>query len=179
MVLARSILNERGQVSIEFILIVTIALIYINAAVWPSIDISSKTAIDVKGVADTKVSAMKIANAVNEAATSSGDMKKTINVFLPTGGMILLQEGSFEIQYESAVNYLEGFNPMELIDDVGCEENTDNDGNPFFRCKSNIKILSSAGTSLNLNPSPFDIKGSLFRPLVIEKNGVDILVYWE
>ena len=60
-------IGRKGQVSIEFILIVTIALFYIITVVWPIVNESITASEDVQGISATKISAMKIANELNEA----------------------------------------------------------------------------------------------------------------
>ena len=175
-------LKENGQVSIEFILIVTIALIYINASVWPSVENSSNAAMDVKAIADTKVSAMKLANAVNEAGTSSGDMRKTVNIFIPKDGKITIAKGATKIDYDVLISYMNNYNPMEKIDGVGCELEEDLALNPLgFRCTSSVDILASAATNLSLptDPNPFEIEGPRFGQLVVEKTGTAISVDWK
>ncbi len=183
MVLVFNNLKEKGQISIEFILIVTIALIYINAIVWPSLDLSTKSAFDVKNVADTTTSALKVAGALDEAALSNGDMKKTINVYLPKDANITITKGATNIDYSIYVSNPNntGFNPMEEVDGIGCEkELRDAPGTDetFFFCKSRVKVLSNAAANLNL-ASPFVMKGPLFRKLVVEKENGLIELYWD
>jgi len=175
-------LNQKGQVSIEFILIVTIALIYVNAVVWPTVESSSQAAIDVKAVSDTKVSAMKLANAINEAETSSGNMKKTVNVFIPKDAKITITKNVNTISHETMVSYMNNFNPMEKIGNIGCDPVLDPSGNTIgFLCISSVEILTTASNNLLLptNPNPFEIKGPRFGQIEVEKTDTTISVDWK
>lgn len=180
--MAMASLKEKGQVSIEFILIITIALIYLNTVVWPSVENSSQAAFDVKAVADTKVSAMKLSNAVNEAATSSGNMKKTINIFIPKDGKITIATGATSINYEILISYMDNFNPMDKVDGIGCSPFPAPPADPEgFLCTSTVNILASAANNLSLptDPNPFEIEGPRFGQLVVEKSGTAISVDWK
>ena len=161
-------IGKKGQVSIEFILIVTIALFYITTVVWPIVNESTTATEDVQGISATKISAMKIANALNEAASSNGDMKKTINIALPDKASVS-SDGSDIIALIAFVN-ASGGNPDELncvdgeIETVGTETTLLN-----YECTSTIDLITGAGTA-------FDITGPIFKDYVIEKENAVISV---
>jgi len=161
-------LRQKGQVSIEFILIVVIALVYISGFVWPSIEIASSAATDVKAVADTKASAMKIATALDEAAVSNGDMKKTVSIFLPNGATLNCDAANNEIDYELLISYIENWEPGD------CVLYIDSEGNDFTECSSSISVLQDAVPA----NCPEIIEGPLFRELEIEKAAGAITVAW-
>jgi len=81
--MASCFLNKKGQISIEFVLILLIGLIYLNtissAVIYPAID----SAKDVSNIGEARLAVEKIVNSVNELAASPGEGKKTINVFVP------------------------------------------------------------------------------------------------
>jgi len=158
-------LSRKGQVSIEFILIITIALFYITSVVWPIVLDSTNAAEDVKDISDTKISAMKLANALNEAESSSGYMKKTIRVLLPFGAEISGTAGVDEI---SLIAYVDagGGNP----DEINCTEiiaagECPNGAATCYKCTSTISLISGAGTT-------FNITGPIFKNFVVEKGGL-------
>lgn len=175
------ILREKGQVSIEFILIVTIALVYIYGVIWPIVDDSTNAAADIKAVADTKVSAMKLANALNEASVSSGDMKKTINIFLPDGGSIECQTGNDFITYKTLVAYVGKWDPMSPAgwnpDEDHCTlvlQPIPADRPDWFECSSTVELLEPLQEDC-----PGTMVGSLFRKFVVQKTSGAVSIGWE
>ena len=162
-------LGRKGQVSIEFILIITIALFYITTVVWPIVESSTEAASDVKGISDVKISAMKISNALNEAESSSGDMKKTMGISLPDKAVIS-SDGSDEIILVAYVDAIGG-NP----DEISCVPGDDTGPPDFtllnYRCGSSISLISGAGTV-------FNITGPIFKNLVVQKTGGIVNVGW-
>lgn len=162
-------IGRKGQVSIEFILIVTIALFYITTVVWPIVNESTTAAEDVQGVSATKISAMKIANALNEAKSSNGDMKKTISISLPNEAEIYYATGTDTIVMD--VNVAPGGgNP----DEINCI-NGDLKGFPptpiNYKCSSTINLISGAGTE-------FKITGAIFKDFVVKKTAEIISAGW-
>ncbi len=168
-------MSRRGQISIEFILIVTISLVYINFYVWESVESASMTATDIKAVADTKVSAMKLANAMNEAATSSGNMKKTINIFLPQNAMITCNLANETIDYDVMVSHMKR-NP----DIINCpEEKYDGAGDPIgWMCSSEVELLPSAAAMLDPSGCPA-MDRPLFKQVTVQRLDNDITVDWK
>ena len=177
-------MREKGQVSIEFILIVTIALVYIYGVIWPIVDNSTNVATDIKAVADTKISAMKLANAVNEASVSSGDMKKTINIFLPEGGEITCNTGESKIDFNTMVAYVGkwevGFDPeimnpnpancIAVLDSIDPVNNR-----PIgFNCGSSVSLLEPLQEDC-----PGTMVGAIFRKFVVQKTGGTVSMGWE
>ena len=160
-------IGRKGQVSIEFILIVTIALFYITTVVWPIVLDSTAATEDVQGISNTKISAMKIANALNEAESSNGDMKKTISISLPNEAKIYCVAGTDTIVMEVNVTP-SGGNP----DEINCV-NGDLEGEPptpiNYKCTSTIDLITGAGT-------PFNISGPIFKEYIIEKTVTGVSV---
>ena len=161
-------IGRKGQVSIEFILIVTIALFYITTVVWPIVNESTTASEDVQGISATKISAMKIANALNEAESSNGDMKKTISILLPDKAIIFC-DGSNTIALTAYVD-ASGGNPDEINCVDGETEIVETETVLVnYKCTSTIDLITGAGT-------PFDITGPIFKDFVVEKNDFGISV---
>ncbi len=160
-------IGRKGQVSIEFILIVTIALFYITSVVWPIVNESTTAAEDVQGISATKISAMKIANALNEAESSSGDMKKTIIISLPTDAIISC-DGTDEIKFTAYVDAAGG-NPDEINCDPIIEGVPPDDTIVNYKCDSTIDLITGAGTT-------FNIIGPIFKDFVVAKDNSEISV---
>ena len=157
-------MNIRGQVSIEFILLIIIGLIYIHTAIWPVVNDAAAAAEDVKAVSDTKIAAQKLANAMNEAAASNGESRKTIQLFLPAGAAMACDPGNNEIKYGLQITGLYKRVP------VGCVTPTD--------CTGSVKLLAGANPDCTAITQAGKIEGPLFKEVVVEKIGGSISVKW-
>lgn len=73
----------KGQISIEFVLILLVGLIYLQTIQITVIDQSINSAKDVSNVGEARLAASKIVESVNELAAADGTAKKTIHVFVP------------------------------------------------------------------------------------------------
>jgi uncharacterized protein (UPF0333 family) len=170
-----AVLSKKGQISVEFILLITIALIYITTSVWPIVDQGADAAEDVKSVADAKFSSMKLAKALNEAAVSSGDMKKTFEVFLGPNTTIACDLANQEIDYTVIVSYINAISNPDL---TKCVVENDAVGNPIgWRCDSYVELLPGAA-GFNCPAMQTGNDTTLFRSLVVEKQAGAISVSW-
>jgi len=160
-------LKQRGSVSIEFILLLAISLVYINGVIWPITLNSSQATADIKAIADTKVSAMKLANALDQAITSDGDMKKTMNFFVPENGSITCNGD--KVEYAVLVDYMRGWNP----DETNCVVEPDAPADPIgWKCSSYVELIADPGSGC---PA---MDGPLFQELVVKKTSGTISVDW-
>ena len=169
-------IGRKGQVSIEFILIVTIALFYITSVVWPIVNESTTASEDVQGISATKISAMKIANALNEAASSNGDMKKTISISLPLNAVIESPNPELPINLDTikftAFVDAAGGNPDEINCEIGETEVIGEETITLnYKCTSTIELITGAGTT-------FNISGLIFRDFVVEKDISGVSAGW-
>lgn len=147
-------MNNKGQVSIEFILLIVIAMVYIYGTVRPLINDATTAAEDVQRVSDTKISAQKLANAINEAAAGSGESKRTIHLLVPKGvegGLrgtrIECDSPNNKINYIVEISTLHERNPMQESANIGCTPQTDPLDSLkilYYECKSSITCLSGA-----------------------------------
>jgi len=169
-----AVLSKKGQISVEFILLVVICLIYIAGAIWPIMGQGADAAGDVKAVADAKLSSMKLAKALNQASLSSGDMKKTFNLYLGPDSVIACDFPNNEIDYTVTVSYI---NAISNPDTVNCSQ-VDVAGEPVgWRCSSSVELLSGAvAPSCPAMQTGGDT--SLFRSVVVEKQAGAISVEW-
>ncbi len=81
--------NRKGQASIEFMLLLIVMLLYIQLIIMPSIDISSKSANDIMRLGEARFAAEKLANTIDYVASSSGESKQTIKLFVPEDATII------------------------------------------------------------------------------------------
>ncbi len=102
--MASCFLNKKGQISIEFVLILLIGLIYLNtissAVIYPAID----SAKDVSNVGEARLASEKIVNSINELSVSPGDGKKTIRVFVPENTTISCDSFASSIKFAVKVS---------------------------------------------------------------------------
>ncbi|PIU21481.1 MAG: hypothetical protein COT15_02180 [Candidatus Diapherotrites archaeon CG08_land_8_20_14_0_20_34_12] len=73
----------RGQTTIEFMIIILIGLVYLQAVVMPGISNSMGSLDDTQRVTQAKIEAQKIANSIEEIALISGSAKKEILILIP------------------------------------------------------------------------------------------------
>ncbi len=102
--MASVVLNKKGQVSIEFVLLLLVGLIYLqtisSAVITPAIN----SATDVSNVGEARLATEKIVNSINELSSSPGDAKKTINVFVPENTEIRCNSTSKSVSFSVTVN---------------------------------------------------------------------------
>ena len=79
---------KRGQVSIEFMLLVVFILVFLSSTVFPSIDLSVSTVRDVRAVAESRVAAEKIANTVESLKGQSIAARETLAIIIPKNAVI-------------------------------------------------------------------------------------------
>jgi len=80
--------SVRGQASVEFLLIILIFLIYLQAFITPSINLAATSVKDTSRLAETRLAAEQLVFSINEVASFSGNAKKTIWLFVPEGAIV-------------------------------------------------------------------------------------------
>ncbi|MDP6671332.1 MAG: class III signal peptide-containing protein, partial [archaeon] len=80
--------NKKGQISIEFILIMLIAIIYIYSVIQPTLQISAQSTEDVARISNVKLSAQKLAGTINQLEANASEGRRTIDLFIPDGSYI-------------------------------------------------------------------------------------------
>ena len=149
---------QRGQISIEFILLIMVSLIFIHMIILPTADASIESTRDVKKVAGVKLAAEQIAAAVNQLAASSGEAKKTIMVFVPEGTWI--ECDAHKIKFGATIS-----NQNNRIPD-GCDGSTDCEGYVDATIESSDKCTFASGTLQ-----------AGYKKLTIKKGGGGVSVY--
>ncbi|MCX6799062.1 MAG: hypothetical protein NTW59_03140 [Candidatus Diapherotrites archaeon] len=164
-------MNSKAQVSIEFIIIIVIALIYINTITNPLlIQTSTASAEDVQHVGDARIAAQKLANAINEAAASPGESRKTVQLYLPANSGISCDRTNKEIDYSARVSNLYCRQPA-----VTCsysESEACAAGVGTFNCSSSVPLLAAAELHDPLCPS---MEGPLYRNFVVAKDAFGVI----
>lgn len=96
-----TVLNQKGQTSIEFLFLFLIMLFYLQAIIQPTVEEASESIKAVNKVGQAKLAAVKLANTINEVSAASGDSSKTIWLFLEEGTGIECDSGSNLILYNA------------------------------------------------------------------------------
>ena len=79
---------KQGQVSIEFMLLVVFVLVFLGTAVFPSLDLGVATVRDVRGIAESRVAAEKIANSLESLKGQGVAARETMTILVPQNGLI-------------------------------------------------------------------------------------------
>ncbi len=79
---------EKGQTSIEFLIIILIILVYIFTVTKPIIESAQTTIEDIKNLSQTNNEVQKIVQSINRLSNFSTNSKETITLIIPTGSKI-------------------------------------------------------------------------------------------
>lgn len=93
-------MNKKGQASIEFLFLVSIAMIYLSTVVLPSVELAKSAADDVTGLGQTRMAAEKLANAIDSVAAASGEARQTITLLVPARGEISCEANSISFNFK-------------------------------------------------------------------------------
>lgn len=140
----------RGQVSIEFILILLLMLLYISTLILPNIELAQSASEEIIGLSQTRVATEKITDTANQVALSSTYAKQTIKAFVPKNAVINCQEKTdndgatyaeitFEYQLQDQSNTIIASCQQDNL----CIKSFDTIHGPVFECEeaNNFPIL--------------------------------------
>lgn len=96
-------LNKKGQVSIEFILILVVVLLYIQVLVIPVVRNAIMVGEDVTALAQAKSSAQKLVNAVDFVQYSTGDSQITLNLFAPKNTRLIFDSAARAVNFTALI----------------------------------------------------------------------------
>ena len=85
-------MNKKGQLSLEFVLIMVVILLFMQTIILPSVDIAVSSAKDVKKVSEVSFAAEKLADTINYVASSSGDTIHNVSVYIPEGAALSCED---------------------------------------------------------------------------------------
>lgn len=92
----------KGQIAVEYIIFISVLLLFFQAIVFPNITFSENVVNDIYQATQTKQSVEKLANDISSFASSSGFGKRTVYFYLPSKGRIINCTdvgGIYNIQY--------------------------------------------------------------------------------
>ena len=87
-------MRQKGQASVEFIILFVILLAYIYTISEPSVQVAQDSINDISRVSQSRLAAEKLAAAINELLVSDGLGKKTIHVVVPENSKITCDYGN-------------------------------------------------------------------------------------
>lgn len=154
----------KGQTSIEFILLIVIILLFVQALILPTVDLASNTAIEVSRIGQTKLAAERLSNAIQLIGVSANESRQTIHIFLPEKSSIACN--GEKIVYNSELESSRDI-PTDCTDTPTphCEKEIDTGID--FSCDTGFSPDSSSNPALNLED---------FYSLRIEKGSSGVVV---
>lgn len=94
--------NIKGQIAIEYIILISILLLFFQAIVYPNVDFSENLVTDVYNITQTKQSIDKLSLEIDSFASSSNYGKRLVYFYLPSSSSFFC-DGS-NIKYEIRVS---------------------------------------------------------------------------
>lgn len=106
--------GSKGQISIEFIMLLLVILILFYAVVIPNLDFASFATQDVSRLSQTKLAAQELANSVETVSASAKGARQTITIFIPAKSEINLNCSTVPktIVFSSIVDYSKGLDSL-------------------------------------------------------------------
>ncbi len=159
---------ERGQASIEFLLILVVSLLYIVAVIQPNADIASNAMNDTANLAKLRASADKLVNAVQYVSISGAGTRQTIEIVIPPQSKIYCNTTN-PTQQKIGFSYLvvppeAGLEQISARVPEECKNNADDDTalDPDADKKCTKEL--NAGTSFSCSPSEVNtgVQGAIF-----------------
>jgi len=179
-------MNKKGQISIEFILIMLIMLLYLVAVVQPTAALAANSTEDVARLSQTKFTAQKLGNSINELKSNEGHGKKTISLFVPKNSRIECDAGSGRIIFSSVMQSISD----PLLAPTGClQTGVYPTGEPIIECGcpqigidclelGQVDLIAGAAPTCNFGGLTYIEGGTsgVFRKATVVKVGGNINV---
>ena len=155
--MASHCVNSRGQISIEYILLVIILLIYLQSFVQPVFESSIHSSQDVAAIGQASAAARKLAQSIDFVGGSPADMKQTISFYLPANTTLSCSGAPAPaVQYTATIS----------LPHPACNNTTS--------CSGSISVLGSlalnCGSLFTLNPGA--VGGKYYSVMVYKQGGV-------
>ena len=101
-------MNKRGQIAIEFILVLVILLAFLQFVIQPALN-SGETALqDVKRVGEAKNAALRFVQTLNALEGSFDGSVMNITIFLPEKSRITCEENNQRVVWQADLNQNSG-----------------------------------------------------------------------
>lgn len=72
-----------GQLSIEFMLIVVVSLVYLNSVIFPQVDFGATMLNEIDGLSQSRTAANQVVNTINALSMQAPDAQQTLRVVIP------------------------------------------------------------------------------------------------
>ena len=97
-------MEEKGQASVEYLLLIVVILIILASVTIPLVSSSVNSTMDVSRSSDTKNAIESMANAVNLVYANGPGAKRTIDVYLPQNMNLIFDYSSKTINQTLALS---------------------------------------------------------------------------
>ena len=130
---------KKGQASIEFLLTLLIALIYISTIIQPAVDTSQSAMTDVANLSKLTISQEKITNAIEYVNLSGRGTRQTMQIVIPKDSTLQCVSddliAKYPLQSDTNATACKG-----TIDGDGLDELCTKTTTPSGGCPSSINI---------------------------------------
>jgi len=96
--------QARGQVSIEYLLVLVLMFSYMTIVIFPILDVSTGTATDVSNYSTTKFVADKLAAAADQLCTGANLSTRLLTIEVPSGAFVVYFDKDVNFDMNSALN---------------------------------------------------------------------------
>ncbi len=145
-------LNKKGQLSFEFIIILTLILLYISTIIQPTAIISQALSRETIGLGNLTLSAQKLASTIDFVQLSGGSSKQTITVFVPKNG-VLYCNSSTATDNPLTTSWIEKPNTIDLNYQMGypitAQSECSADASNTYYCLKTFPLESGAEINCN------------------------------
>jgi len=171
--------NKKGQVSIEFVILILFMLVYISSVAGPMVASANNTAEEISALGSAKIASQKLANAIDEVSLAP-KAKKTVSVFVPENSILEIDSASKTIKFRVEMKNSENPKPCPPGEENCCKTETTEERERLV-CSGQAEFTAgNVSTSLNYNPSaPGEnnlIIGKTFAEITVYNNGSAISV---
>lgn len=96
---------KRGQMSVEFMLLIAIMLLYISTLVLPNVELASDSTKEIAGVGQSRIAAEKIVQTANQISLAGTASKETIKIYVPENSTIDCTEGGSPVGEDANISF--------------------------------------------------------------------------
>ncbi|MBU0636561.1 hypothetical protein KKE06_06050 [Candidatus Micrarchaeota archaeon] len=152
--------NQKGQISIEFMLLLVFLLLYLSSSILPSVYLAAASTQEVESIGQARIAAQKIVSTVNRLQDQTSGAKQTITIFVPKDANILCNSAP-----DNEIGFSYQLQGTTHTPATACENDDDNPADSS-KC---TKIITVNTTTLGCEKDPID-------PLVLGGQSVDIAI---
>lgn len=150
--------NQKGQISLEFMLLLVFLLLYLSTSLLPGIELAARSTQEVESIGQARIAAQKIVSTIDRLQSQTSGARQTITIFIPKDVNIFCSDGTPDII---------GFS-FELKGPpvIACENDDDNPQDPI---KCTRKYPTTAGNTVSCSSGTDNILGGQTVNIVVSK----------